>query len=151
MPGEEGRVRLLRGRAGVGADLLADVAAENPVAKVRSQLTRDRTALLDRLKRDARRRVDRVRGDDRSRWTAIEADATASAVLVQGLIRFQVEIEQQLAKHDPGTVPGHDDAGVLAVPTEPSAGRHRAIDDPGMIGQKSGRNRLAGQFLNGNV
>ena len=34
--GEEGRVRLVRGGAGVGADLLADVAAEDPVAEVRS-------------------------------------------------------------------------------------------------------------------
>src|SRR5215212_1659566 len=108
---EEGGVRILRGRAGVGADLLADVAAENPVAKVRSQLAWDRTSLLDRLKRDARRRMDCVRGDDCSRRAAIEADATASTVLVQGLIRFEVEIEQQFPEHDPGAVPGHDDAG----------------------------------------
>ena len=126
-----------------GADLLADVAAEDPVAEVRSQLARDRAALLDRLKRDARWRVDRVRGDDRARRAAIETDAAASAVLGQWLVGLEVEIEQQLAEHDPGAVPGHDDAGVLAVPAEPGAGGDRAIDDPGMVGQEPGRNGLS--------
>src|SRR3712207_9060029 len=115
MPGEEGRVRLLGGRARVGADLLADVAAEDPVAEVRSQLAWNRTALLDRLKRDARRRVDRVRGDDRSRRAAVETDATASAILLQWLVRLGVEIEQPLPQQYPGAMPRHDDAGVLAV------------------------------------
>src|SRR5918995_5324277 len=121
--GEEGRVRLVRGRARIGADLLADVTAEDPVAEVRSQLARDRAALLDGLKRDAQRRMDRVRGDDRARRAAIETDAAPSAVLGQWLIGLEVEIEQQLAEHDPGAVPGYDDAGVLAVPAESGAGR----------------------------
>src|SRR3954470_13398189 len=101
MAGEEGRVRLGRRGAGGGTDPLAHVAAKDPVAEVRSQLSRDRAALLDGLKRDARRRVDRVRGDDRSRRAAIETDAAASTVLGQWLVGLEVEVEQQLAEHDP--------------------------------------------------
>src|SRR5918993_945946 len=59
-------VWLVRGRPSVGADILADITAEDPVAETRSEIARDSPALLDRLERDARRRVNRVGGDDRT-------------------------------------------------------------------------------------
>jgi hypothetical protein len=80
--------------------------------------------------------VNRVGGDDRAGWALVEADVAAAAVLVQWLIWFQVQIEQQLAEHDPRAMTGHDDAGVLAVPSEPGASGNRAIDDARVIGQE---------------
>src|SRR5262245_36571303 len=54
----EGGVRLVARGSGVGADLLTDIAAEDPVAHERTQRAWDGATLFDRLKGDARRRVD---------------------------------------------------------------------------------------------
>ena len=126
---QEGGVGLIRGGAGVWADLLADIAAKDPVAELRPQLARDRAALLDGLEGEAARGVDGVGRDDGPGRAAIEADAAAAAVLVEGRIRLQIELQQQLAQHHPRAMPGHDDAGVLAIPAQPGAGRDGAIDD----------------------
>src|SRR5690606_7647025 len=66
-------------RAIEGADLLADVAAEDPAPDRRPQRARDGAAQLDGEVGDAAARVERVGVDEGARGAGVEAGAAAAA------------------------------------------------------------------------
>jgi hypothetical protein len=57
-------------------------------------------------------------------------------------VGLQLQVEHQLAEQDPGAMPRHDQAGVLAVPAEAGAGGHCALDDAGGVDQPARLDRV---------
>src|SRR5204862_2787343 len=75
------RFARLRREAVPGTHLLADVAAEDPVADRGPHLERDRAAMLDGPVRDAEPRVELIGRDDGSDRTRAAATRAADAVI----------------------------------------------------------------------
>src|SRR5437764_981970 len=113
---------MIRSRPGLvpGADLLADVAAEHPVAHSGTQLGRDWAAVLDREVRDAAGGVELTRADDRLRRAGVEARAAGAAVLVYERIGWQLGRGDDRTQHKVRAVAPGQETRILA--DEPEAG-----------------------------
>ena len=147
------KVGVCSGRRGscIRANILANIATEHPIAELGSELHRNRPPLFDGLKRKTPWGANCVWGDDRAGRAAIDADRAATAITVQGHICFELQIEQQIAEHDPGTVSRHDQARVLTIPAESGTSGCRAIDDPGRINQEPSLHGPPGHALDRGV
>src|SRR5579875_3200316 len=105
--------------AAVGrADLLADVASEDPVTHQWAQLARDDAAMFDREVRDAAVAVDDVGSDYSAGRAGAQTEVTAAAIGAQRLILGQLQLGQDLAQEDPRAGLLGDDVGVLADPAD---------------------------------
>ena len=84
------------------ANILADVAAEEPIANARAQIGGNRVAKLDRQIADAARGIEDVGLRKRIRGTGIEARPARAAMI--GLVRrvvIQFDIGQQRRQEEP--------------------------------------------------
>ena len=85
-----------------GADLLADVAPEDPVANQGTGLLRHFAPMLDRPVADAPGGVQDMGGRQRTRRAGVEAaPAVAAKVLGERLGRFEFQGEEQLSEQEP--------------------------------------------------
>ncbi len=141
--GVVGDLRRLR----VGAHVLADVTAVDPVAHLRSQLAGNPATLFDRQERDAGRRVNRVGVDDRAGRALVQADAAAAAIPVERGVGQQRDVEHQLAEQHPRAVTGNDDARMLPIPAESGAGGDGALHHPRGVDEEAGLDFVAEGLL----
>lgn len=113
----------------VGADLLADVAAEDPVAHAWLQVGRNVAAMLDGEVRNAARGVHPVGVGEGVRGTGVEAAGAGAAVV--GLRRVWGEVEggKYLAEEKAGAEVLVQDERVLADPADSGGGGEFALDD----------------------
>src|SRR5262245_25347020 len=119
-----------RGEAIPWADLLAHVAAKDPVADRGAQLARDRSAVLDGEVGDAAPRVHLVGRDDRLGGTGLETARARSAMLaLERAVRFELAIHQYLGQHEPRAQLGREHPRVLADPSQTRALRPRALQN----------------------
>src|SRR3984957_11251066 len=71
-----------------GADVVADVAAEDPVAEHGPQLARNGAAIFNRLIRDAQAREHLIAVGERAGGAQIEASTAGAAMIAIGLQRY---------------------------------------------------------------
>jgi len=102
-----------------GADDLAIVATEHPIADQRAQFFRDRALEFDGQVGNTASRIQYIGADEGCRGADIQARGAASAVLTgMGRVDGQGEVDEQLAEEEetPGLAIQHQ--GVLADPAE---------------------------------
>ncbi len=118
----------MRLRGIVRAHLLADIAAENPVAEFRSQLVGDWSAVFDRqignapLGGQVKRLIEGVRR------TGVDAQTTRPAVLLDRFVELELDVRQQRAKKDKRT-DRRKQVGVLAPKAKAGADRRVAFGE----------------------
>src|SRR5689334_11871605 len=78
------------------ADFVANVASEDPVAELRTQLAWNRAAIFDRLVGDAEIGTHHVAVGERASRTEIEASPAGAAMLA---IRFRARLELDVGKN----------------------------------------------------
>src|SRR5207247_2467521 len=128
-PVDEGNVRLraVRQRAAVPplldpaiprADVLADVAAVDLRAEVPAVWLGDGRGCL-RPVGEAARSVERPGLVERAGWTCVDAESAVAAVQTERRCRLSLDVSDDCAEHDPGTVPPGDQQPVLAVDAHP--------------------------------
>jgi hypothetical protein len=108
-----------------GADLLADVAAEDPAAEAFPHRRRHHILVLDAVVGDAAARVDHAGRRERAGGTGAEAEGAVAATLLGGRV---VAVDRAVDEHDrqgqPRPEPGVDEAAVLADPARPARSAH---------------------------
>src|SRR5258705_8772307 len=81
------------------ADLVANVASEDPVADFRAQLARNRSAIFNRLVRDAEIGAHHVTVGERAGRAKIEASAAGAAMLAVRLrARLEFDVGENLGE-----------------------------------------------------
>jgi len=128
-PWQVRRLVSCRGLAVPRANILADVASEQPLPHFAPQVVRDRAAQLDRQVTDAPPAVELVWPDECVGRAGVEAASTRAAV-VGGvrLVVIQFEVGEQRAQKDPTAQPLVDEHGVLADPTDAGQSREVALE-----------------------
>ena len=152
LPARVGRERARRvvggqRRAVERADVLASVAAEEPVADRRAERLGRGAALLDRQVADAPAPIELARSDERLRRARVEAERAAAAAL--GLRRVGLErgARQHRREHEVRAEPGHDQAAVLPDEADARALCPGALDDRHRVAGRAGLVPLAAQPL----
>ncbi len=103
-----------------GTDLLADVAAEDPVAHLRPELLGDRPLQLDGQVGDAAAGVQLPGAADGVGGAGLDAAGAAPAAIgLEGFVRRQLQGGEQLAQQQPGAQLRVDEDRVLAEPADP--------------------------------
>src|SRR5690554_5430962 len=108
------------------AHLLADVAAEDPVADQGPQLTGDGASLLDGQVRDAAacihdRCTGNVASEQRARGTCVYTGAACTAMVAgERLVVVELELDEQCAEEHVRPVPGLQQHRVAPLPAERS-------------------------------
>lgn len=122
------------GAAVPGADLLADIAAEEPVAHSVAQLHRGEFARFDGEVRDAPAGVEHVRGREGVGGTGVEAAGAGAAVAggVRGVV-VQFDIDQHGRQKQPTAEAFVDQQGVFAKPSESRGLGEVALENRGGI------------------
>ena len=123
MARREGRLDRHRSAAVPGADVLADVAAEDVRADAGAMLLRNRAAQLDREVGDAERRVEPLPGHDGRGRAGVDAARAGAAAVGRRRVRRDVERHQQFAQEEPRAQLLVDQAGIPADPAQ--AGKAR--------------------------
>src|SRR5205823_14415679 len=90
--------RTASGGGVVGTHLLANVAAEDPVAEQRSQLRVDRSTVFDRQIGDAALGFEVIRLAQCIGGTGVNAQATRAAILLDGFIELELDVGQERAE-----------------------------------------------------
>src|SRR5581483_7634732 len=118
------RARLVGGLIGgprldvVGADFLANVAAENVIADQRAQGFGHPILELDGEIRNAAARVEHVGTDESAGGTRFETELAAPAAVAQRAIVGQRQIDEQLAEKKPRAALRRNQVRVLADPAQ---------------------------------
>lgn len=107
-----------------GADQLAIIAAENPVAHGLAEFQRNGAARLDGEITDTAPRVELIGCDDGARRANINTGTATAAVRAHRRIHRQGEVGEQLAEKKEGAGLTVDDQGVFADPAEAGLLRH---------------------------
>jgi hypothetical protein len=136
--------RIVNGRSSIpGADVLADVAAEDLAADGGAEIFRDASLLLDGEVGDAARGVHLVRGDEGVGRAGIDA-ARAGAAAVGRDLEYDAFSDWNGRDDDAEQQPGAellvDDAGVLADPADAGAGSSGALDERAGVNVAAGLN-----------
>ena len=87
-----------RGLAVPWAGVLAEVAAEHPVADAGAQLARDGAAVLDGEVRDAAPRIELVGGGKGPRGADVEAGGALAAMVALGVVERHIGGQQQFTE-----------------------------------------------------
>ena len=135
-----------QGFAVEGADFLADVAADD-VAGVADGLVvfgGDLAAVFEGFVADAAGGVDAVGGDGIS-GAGFDAAAAGAAVVAEGGVGREVEVQEEFAQEEPGAVARVDEEGVFAGPAEAGTGGEFAFEDG--AGVAVGADFQAGRFV----
>src|SRR6185369_15318269 len=111
------------------ADLVADVAAEDPGADHLPRFRRERSAVLDGPVADAAVAVQAVRLREGAGGTGFEAAGAGPAEVREGDVRRQVEREEKLAEEEPGAGFRMQQVGVLPGHSETRPRRQLALQD----------------------
>src|SRR5206468_168636 len=148
----EPRFTRRRGEAIPRADLLAHVAAEDPVADERPQIARDRALELDREVGDAEPSVELVGRDDRAgRAGRDAAGARAAALTRERGVGIERPVHEDLAEQEPRAEPLRQHSGVLADPAEARALGPAALEDRSRVavpqGARAGQSHPADEAL----
>src|SRR5690348_5768476 len=135
MSGGKGRVAGNRGAGVPGADVLADVAAEDVVAYLTAGFVGDRSAQLDREIRDAKAGIDgplwalgEAGGHDRAGGTSIDATRARAAMVRRWHASIEGERYQQLTQEKPRAHLLVNEAGVLGDPAKARVARIGALE-----------------------
>ena len=127
----KGGLQAIAGLPVHGAHVLADVAAEDPVADQRPQLPGYGPAELYGQERDAPGVVDDVGRNDRACRAGVDAPDAIAAGLGQGLVGLKVQVGDDLRQQHPRAVARRQDVGVLAEPADAGArGRGPVVHRP---------------------
>src|SRR5262245_27002267 len=103
-----------------GANVLADVAAEDVGSDQWSQLARDRALQLDGEVRNAATCIELIRPHERACRTRREAAGASAATRSDSLCRRrQLQVEEQLAEQHETAGAGHDGQRRLRLEAEP--------------------------------
>ncbi len=103
-----------------GADVLADVAAEDPVAEPIGDRLVDRPFVLDGPVADTAAGVEPVRAVEGVGGTGVETPRAGAAMSpIVGRVRPQVRVHQQRPQHGEATQTTVNQHGVLADPAQP--------------------------------
>src|SRR5512135_3035672 len=117
--GIKGGVAMGGSEAVPGADCLADVAAEDPIAKARPQGSGNILLELDGQVGNAATRVDGTVWQDAIGRAGVDAARTgATLVCRERRIRLKLEIEKDLCQQEIRSMIWADEAGVFADPAE---------------------------------
>src|SRR5262245_54889086 len=117
-----------------GADLLADVAAEEPVADARPPLIGNGASQLDGQITDAAARVEDAGGGEGIGGTGVEAGSASAAVAgLEGRIRSQLDVQQQAGEEEVTAEVLVQEHGVLAEPAEASSPGKVALQKWGRV------------------
>ena len=112
--GPSPRLRLAVDRA----NILANVAPENPIPHQWTQLPRDRPPVFDRQIRNTTGIVHHIRGDNRPGGAIVNAADAGAAGLFQRRIRRQRQIGNHLPQKHPRPVTRRQDISILAEPAD---------------------------------
>ena len=117
-------VTIGRGKAQVpGANLLTDVAAENPVTHLGAQVDGNGVLKFDRQIGDTTAGIQCAVGQDAVRGAGLDAArATAAMVSLEGGVYFQFNAQKDLGQHEVRSRFRVDQHAVFA---DPSEARHR--------------------------
>src|SRR5277367_6179629 len=144
-------LRIASGRFSIpGADVLADVAAEDLAADGGTEIFRDASLLLDCEVGDAAGGIHLVRGDEGVGGAGVDA-AGAGAAAVGRDVEYDAVSDWNGRDNDAEEEPGAellvDDAGVLADPADAGAGRSGALDEWAGVDVAAGLNFFGGKSL----
>src|SRR5206468_12785338 len=123
--------------------VLADVAAEEPVADRRTKIFGDRAPMLDRQVRDAATGVEDVRPDERLGRARVQARATRSATVGLRAVNVQLGGGQHDADEEIRAEIGPDEVGVLSDPAEPGGGREVTLEHGAGVDRGTAERTLA--------
>ena len=114
-------------------DLLAQIAAEHPVADQRTDLCGNDAAVLDRPEGDAAAVVQHARRDQRAGRADPNAGVATAAVLFQRPVGVERGRGHDLGQENVGADAGDEQVGVLAEPADATAGGGSPVQHPAMI------------------
>ena len=115
-------------------DVLAHVAAEQPVAHVASVGLVELTGMLDGEVGDAAPRVEHARCDECAGWTGVETGAAgAAAIRLEGQVGGEIRVGQHDADEGERAPVGVDQHHVFPDPAEPGPLRQLALGDGSRI------------------
>src|SRR6185437_7581418 len=102
------------------ANVLTDVAAENPISQATAQLQGNGVLQFDRQVTDAFAAIEHVRLDERAGRTSIQAcPASAAMICRMRRIVFKLDVSQQRGEEEPASCVFVEQERVLADPAEP--------------------------------
>src|SRR5438132_3618356 len=130
------RLGIGKGRPCAGidrTDLLAEIAAENPVADQGPHLARDRSPMLDRPEGNTATVVEHAGGDQCAGGTDPKTGIAAATRLLDGLIVIELGRGDDLAQQDLRSSSRHQQIRVLSQPSDPGAGGGRAVEHPAVV------------------
>ncbi len=137
--------RLRRSHIVVGADLLADIAAQYPCTHCVCNPVRDRRTRLDRMVCDAETGIKDARSDESLGWTCIETASAFAAVWLCLGVGNKLNIHEQPAQQDVRPVAAVDEHRVLADPAEPRTTGQFTLQHCRSVAERPGAAWLADQ------
>src|SRR5205823_3610494 len=100
------------------ADVLTNIAAEDPCSYRCAQFPRYSSAMLDRQVRDALPAVDSVVRSQGSCRAGGDTQTARTTIAHKRLIRLELKRRQDLSEQHPGSEPFGQHIGILAIPPQ---------------------------------
>ena len=120
-----------------GADELAVVASEDPVADRGSQRLGNRAVVLDREVGNAAARIELVGRRDRAGRAGGQAGAAAAAAVRRARVYGERQVGEQFAEHEERAGALVDEVRVLADPAKAGIARERLLHDGRRIDERA--------------